>query len=126
MARHTFTNFSIQKPFHQNLSTRPNHSRPGRRDAFSPQPPPCASADQFSAEFCYFISACVQKDPLRPRLSLSAASRLSSSNAAPPPPNPAAAPSPLHARRVLHSAGASRPESTRSRSLRRRRRCNIL
>ncbi|ONH97668.1 hypothetical protein PRUPE_7G204700 [Prunus persica] len=27
------------------------------------QPPPCAPSDQFSQEFCSFISACVQKDP---------------------------------------------------------------
>jgi len=27
------------------------------------QPAPCASPDQFSPEFCSFISACVQKDP---------------------------------------------------------------
>ncbi|CAN6541196.1 unnamed protein product [Malus baccata var. baccata] len=27
------------------------------------QPPPCAPSDQFSPEFCSFISACVQKDP---------------------------------------------------------------
>lgn len=26
-------------------------------------PPPCAPSDQFSPEFCSFISACVQKDP---------------------------------------------------------------
>ncbi|CAK9177118.1 unnamed protein product [Ilex paraguariensis] len=26
------------------------------------QPPPCAPSDQFSSEFCSFISACVQKD----------------------------------------------------------------
>ncbi|XWS17445.1 hypothetical protein CRYUN_Cryun33cG0068400 [Craigia yunnanensis] len=27
------------------------------------QPPPCAPSDQFSPEFCSFISACLQKDP---------------------------------------------------------------
>jgi len=27
------------------------------------QPPPCAPPDQFSPEFCSFISACLQKDP---------------------------------------------------------------
>ncbi|XP_022730159.1 mitogen-activated protein kinase kinase 2-like [Durio zibethinus] len=27
------------------------------------QPPPCAPSDQFSPEFCSFISACVKKDP---------------------------------------------------------------
>ncbi|GLT47784.1 hypothetical protein SLA2020_214470 [Shorea laevis] len=27
------------------------------------QPPPCAPSDQFSPQFCSFISACVQKDP---------------------------------------------------------------
>ncbi|KAF5196168.1 Mitogen-activated protein kinase kinase, partial [Thalictrum thalictroides] len=27
------------------------------------KPPPCAPADQFSPEFCSFISACIQKDP---------------------------------------------------------------
>ncbi|XP_057467201.1 mitogen-activated protein kinase kinase 2-like isoform X2 [Actinidia eriantha] len=27
------------------------------------QPPPCAPADQFSPEFCSFISECLQKDP---------------------------------------------------------------
>ncbi|KAE8687561.1 Mitogen-activated protein kinase kinase 1 [Hibiscus syriacus] len=27
------------------------------------QPPPCAPSDQYSLEFCSFISACVQKDP---------------------------------------------------------------
>ncbi|KAK8660642.1 hypothetical protein V6N13_051562 [Hibiscus sabdariffa] len=27
------------------------------------QPPPCAPSDQYSSEFCLFISACVQKDP---------------------------------------------------------------
>eukprot|EP01018_Ginkgo_biloba_P004197 Gb_03275 [translate_table: standard] len=27
------------------------------------QPPPCASLDQFSPEFCSFISSCVQKEP---------------------------------------------------------------
>ncbi|GLJ43957.1 hypothetical protein SUGI_0916370 [Cryptomeria japonica] len=32
------------------------------------QPPPCASPDQFSSEFCSFISACVQKEP-RDRMS---------------------------------------------------------
>ncbi|KAL6330774.1 hypothetical protein AAG906_009202 [Vitis piasezkii] len=32
-------------------------------EAIVEQPPPCASTDQFSAEFCSFISACIQKDP---------------------------------------------------------------
>ncbi|GLJ30789.1 hypothetical protein SUGI_0610820 [Cryptomeria japonica] len=27
------------------------------------QPPPCAPPDQFSPEFCSFVSACIQKDP---------------------------------------------------------------
>ncbi|XP_068650892.1 mitogen-activated protein kinase kinase SIPKK [Aristolochia californica] len=32
-------------------------------EAIVDQPPPCAPSDQFSPEFCSFISACVQKDP---------------------------------------------------------------
>ncbi|RVX05352.1 Mitogen-activated protein kinase kinase 2 [Vitis vinifera] len=32
-------------------------------EAIVDQPPPCASTNQFSAEFCSFISACIQKDP---------------------------------------------------------------
>ncbi|MQM11148.1 hypothetical protein Taro_044050 [Colocasia esculenta] len=32
-------------------------------EAIVDQPPPAAPADQFSPEFCAFISACVQKDP---------------------------------------------------------------
>ncbi|XP_011016552.1 PREDICTED: mitogen-activated protein kinase kinase 2-like, partial [Populus euphratica] len=32
-------------------------------EAIVDQPPPSASSDQFSPEFCSFISACVQKDP---------------------------------------------------------------
>ncbi|CBI35566.3 unnamed protein product, partial [Vitis vinifera] len=32
-------------------------------EAIVEQPPPCASTNQFSAEFCSFISACIQKDP---------------------------------------------------------------
>ncbi|XP_015889326.1 mitogen-activated protein kinase kinase SIPKK [Ziziphus jujuba] len=32
-------------------------------DTIVSQPPPCAPSDQFSSEFCSFISACVQKDP---------------------------------------------------------------
>ncbi|CAK7352544.1 unnamed protein product [Dovyalis caffra] len=32
-------------------------------EAIVDQPPPSAPADQFSPEFCSFISACVQKDP---------------------------------------------------------------
>ncbi|GLT98720.1 hypothetical protein SLE2022_162110 [Rubroshorea leprosula] len=32
-------------------------------EAIVEQPPPCAPSDQFSSEFCSFISACVQKDP---------------------------------------------------------------
>ncbi|KAF6157258.1 hypothetical protein GIB67_041719 [Kingdonia uniflora] len=32
-------------------------------EAIVVQPPPCARPDQFSPEFCSFISACVQKDP---------------------------------------------------------------
>ncbi|XP_024017118.1 mitogen-activated protein kinase kinase 2 isoform X2 [Morus notabilis] len=32
-------------------------------DTVVSQPPPCASPDHFSPEFCSFISACVQKDP---------------------------------------------------------------
>ncbi|KAI4335260.1 hypothetical protein L6164_013924 [Bauhinia variegata] len=37
-------------------------------EAIVDQPPPCAPADQFSPQFCSFISACLQKDP-RDRLS---------------------------------------------------------
>ncbi|XP_043706980.1 mitogen-activated protein kinase kinase 2 [Telopea speciosissima] len=32
-------------------------------EAIVDQPPPCAPSDQFSPEFCSFISACVRKDP---------------------------------------------------------------
>ncbi|KAF8406862.1 hypothetical protein HHK36_005983 [Tetracentron sinense] len=32
-------------------------------EAIVDQPPPCAPSDQFSREFCSFISACAQKDP---------------------------------------------------------------
>ncbi|KAG1367837.1 mitogen-activated protein kinase kinase 1 [Cocos nucifera] len=32
-------------------------------EAIVDQPPPCAPSDQFSPEFCSFISACLQKDP---------------------------------------------------------------
>ncbi|KAF3439639.1 hypothetical protein FNV43_RR17917 [Rhamnella rubrinervis] len=32
-------------------------------DTIVEQPPPCAPSDQFSSEFCSFISACVQKEP---------------------------------------------------------------
>ncbi|XP_031255708.1 mitogen-activated protein kinase kinase 2 [Pistacia vera] len=32
-------------------------------EAIVDQPPPCAPSDQFSSEFCSFISACVQKEP---------------------------------------------------------------
>ncbi|KAG9451812.1 hypothetical protein H6P81_004716 [Aristolochia fimbriata] len=34
-------------------------------EAIVDQPPPCAPPDQFSPEFCSFISACVQKDPIQ-------------------------------------------------------------
>lgn len=39
-------------------------------EAIVDQPPPTAPADQFSPEFCSFISACVQKDPQRRMSSL--------------------------------------------------------
>ncbi|OWM90152.1 mitogen-activated protein kinase kinase 6 [Punica granatum] len=32
-------------------------------EAIVQRPPPCAPSDQFSPEFCSFISACIQKDP---------------------------------------------------------------
>ncbi|KAL6839603.1 hypothetical protein ACP4OV_030542 [Aristida adscensionis] len=32
-------------------------------EAVVEQPPPCPPSDQFSPEFCSFISACIQKDP---------------------------------------------------------------
>jgi len=32
-------------------------------EAIVDQPPPSAPADQFSPEFCSFISSCIQKDP---------------------------------------------------------------